>query len=116
MTTAEKDYWEEGIAQSAEECGLVMTKEQLAHLVEAVAGAHENYGMAFYSPPASDRYDEIEREYKAKIAALERASERYRDNAEKAVKRALRQQDDANVSIGEYGEVFRHGGRTEQIQ
>jgi hypothetical protein len=32
-----------------------------------------------------------------------------------AVKRALRQHSDANVSIGEYGEVTRHEGRSERI-
>ena len=42
--------------------------------------------------------------------------ERYTHNAETAVRRALRQHRDANVSIGEYGEVHRHDGRTTQIQ
>ncbi len=85
-------------------------------MAEGAEGAHENYGMAFYSPPSSDRYNEIEREWKAKVEALEKDAERYRNNAERAIKEALRQPSDALVSIGEYGEVFRHGGRTDQIQ
>ena len=72
--------------------------------------------MAFYSPPASDRLSDIEREWKAKNAALQREFDAYRGNAETAVRKALKQYDDANVSIGEHGEVFKHGGRTVQIQ
>jgi hypothetical protein len=72
--------------------------------------------MAFYSPPASDRLDAIESEWRAKYNRLAAEFEKYQNNAETAVKRALRQYSDTQVSIGEYGEVFRHGGRTEQIQ
>ncbi len=110
------EFWEETIAQAAESCGVVLTPEQLTEIAEAAEGAHDNYGMAFYSPPDSDRISDIEREWKEKLAAKDRELERYRANAETAVKQALRQHSDANVSIGEYGEVFRHGGRTTQIQ
>ena len=114
MTTL--DYWKESLSDAAEQCGLTLTREQLTCLAKAAEGAHENYGMAFYSPPSTDRTSDIEREWRAKLAAKDRELERYRHNAETAVKQALRQSSDANVSIGEYGEVFRHGGRTEQIQ
>lgn len=110
------DYWKECISIAADECDLSITAEQLEMLGDSVAGGHENYGMAFYSPPWSDRISDIEDEWKRKYKALQAELEAYRNNAETAVKRALRQYDDANVSIGEYGEVFRHGGRTEQIQ
>lgn len=110
------DYWEECIAQAAEECGLTLTPEQLEFMTDAVEGGHEHYGMAFYSPPSSDRYADIEREWKAKYDALQREFDKYRGNAETAVKMALRQYSDANVTIGENGEVLRHGGRTVQIQ
>ncbi len=110
------DYWQEYISQAADECGLKLTKEQLECLASSAEAGHEYYGMAFYSPPSSDRIADIERGWKEKVAALERAAQTYRDNAEKAIKQALKQRFDANVSIGEYGEVFRHGGRTEQIQ
>lgn len=113
---AELDYWKECIAIAAEDCGATLTPEQLECLAESVQGGHECYGMAFYSPPAGDRLNDIEREWKAKHAALQREFDAYRGNAETAVKKALRQYDDAQVSIGKYGEVFRHGGRTEQIQ
>lgn len=114
--SAKLDYWSECIAIAAEECGLALTPEQLACLAEGAAGGHEHYGMAFYSPPASDRISVIEDEWRAKLKAKERELETYRTNAETAIKRALRQYDDTTVSIGEHGEVFRHGGRTEQIQ
>ena len=110
------EYWKECVAISADECGATLTAEQLHYIADGVAGAHENYGMAFYSPPDSDRLHDIEREAKAKYDALQRDFDKYRENAETAVKQALRQHSDANVTIGEHGEVLRHGGRTEQIQ
>ena len=110
------DYWKDCISQAADDCGLTVTEEQLKCLAESAEVAHENYGMAFYSPPASDRINDIEREWKLKLEAKERELERYRANAETAIKEALQQPSNAQVSIGEHGEVFRHGGRTDQIQ
>ena len=110
------DYWKECISLAADECGAVLTEKQLNEIAESVKGGHENYGMAFYSPPASDRYGQIEREWKAKLDAKQAELDAYRDNAETAIKKALRQHSDAQVTIGEYGEVLRHGGRTEVIQ
>lgn len=111
-----EDYWAECVSTAADEVGLVLTPEQLAHIANAVVGAHENYGMAFYRPPPSDRLAAVEREWKQKYERLQAELEKYRHDAEVAVKQALRQPHDANISIGEYGEVFRHGGRTTQIQ
>lgn len=111
-----KDYWVECISCAADEIDLPLTKEQIQQLASAVEGGHENYGMAFYSPPASDRISSIEREWKDRLARLQKEFDDYRSNAETAVKRALRQFPDAQVSIGEYGDVFKHGGRTTQIQ
>lgn len=110
------DYWKECISLAADECGVVLTGEQLTEIAESVKGGHENYGMAFYSPPASDRYSQIEREWQAKLDAKQAELDAYRDNAETAIKKALRQHSDAQVTIGECGEVLRHGGRTEVIQ
>lgn len=110
------DYWKECISAGADECELKLTDEQLTALADSAMGGHECYDMAFYSPPASDRMNDIEREWKAKYAALQREFDAYRGNAETAVKQALRQYSDANVTIGEHGEVLRHGGRTERIQ
>lgn len=114
--SAEKDYWKECISIAADECGVALTAEQLEYIADSAEVGHDYYGMAFYSPPASDRLNDIECEWKAKLAALQREFDAYRGNAETAVKMALKQYRDANVSIGEYGEVFRHDGRTEQIQ
>lgn len=110
-----KDYWIECISLGAEECGLTLTTEQLQALAESVEGGHDNYGMAFYSPPSSDRYDDIEREWKRKLTDKEQEFERYRRNSETAVRRALKYPSDSVLSIGEYGSVFSHGGRTEQV-
>ena len=110
------DYWEECLASSFEEHGITVTKEQLKAIAEDVELGHDNIGMAFYSPPSSDRIADIEREWKKKHDNLQHEFDKYRENAKTAVKKALRQNDDVNVSIGEYGEVLRHDGRTEIIQ
>lgn len=110
------DYWKECISIAADECELTLTPDQLTYLADSVSGGHENYGMAFYSPPASERMDEIERGWKAKLKAQQEEHERYVNNAETAIKQALRVHRDAHVTIGAYGEVLRHDGRTEQIQ
>ena len=111
-----ENYWRECVASAAEDCGAVLTTEQVSEIAGAVEGAHENYGMAFYSPPASDRLHSIERESNAKLARLQAEFDVYRNNAETAVKKALRQPSDAQVSIGENGEVTRWSGRAERIQ
>lgn len=48
------EYWKECISIAADECDLSLTSEQLEYLADSASGSHENYGMAFYSPPASD--------------------------------------------------------------
>lgn len=109
-------YWQECIAAAADECGLQISGHDLDVIADAVEMGHENYGMAFYSPPASDRISTIEGEWKQKLDALQREFDRYRENAEKAVGQALRQHHDASIQIGEHGDVFRYDGRTTQIQ
>lgn len=111
-----RDYWSECIALAAEECGLALTPEQIECLADGAESGHEHYGMAFYSPPEGDRLADIEREWKKKVADLEARLATYRDNAETAVKQALRLRRDDHVTIGSHGEVLRHGGRTERIQ
>lgn len=111
-----KEYWIEVIANSAEECGASLTNEQIDAIAESAQLGHEHYDMAFYSPPASDQYSAQEREWKAKYDALKADFDKYRGNAECAVRQALRRTHDARVSIGERGEVYEYGGRTERIQ
>ncbi len=83
--SAKRDYWSECIAIAAEECGLTLTPEQLECLADGAESGHEHYGMAFYSPPPSDRLNDIEREWKAKLKAQQDEHERYMRNAETAV-------------------------------
>lgn len=112
----QRNYWQDCIAEAADECALTLTPEQLYCLAAGAEGGHEHYGMAFYSPPPSDRLNEIERESGIKLKAIQNECDRYRTNAETAIKQALGQHCDALVTIGELGEVFFHGGRTERIQ
>lgn len=109
------EFWIEVAAEAIEAAGVVATEDQIKEIAATVQCAHENYGMAFYSPPSSDRVSSIEREWKAKLDALQREFDSYRGGAEKAVRVALRQRHDEAVSIHSDGSVFRHGGRTEQI-
>lgn len=115
-TGSDKEYWEECIANAAEECGLEMTTEQLDEVAAAASEGHEHYGMAFYQPPDNDRIRDIERGHEATVKRLEDELETYRDNANTAIKQALRVHRDDSVSIGEYGEVMLHGGRSTRIQ
>ena len=116
MSRTTTDYWTECIAQAAEDCGLEMTPEQLGAIATAAEAGHECYGQAFYSPTASDRVSDIQSEYDRKLKSLRAEFDQYRSNAEAAVKKALRVHRDDRVSIGTYGEVLRHDGRTERIQ
>ncbi|RQC90028.1 hypothetical protein [Pseudomonas aeruginosa] len=116
MSYTKKDYYAECLSEAFDSAGLEATREQINEIARDVELAVEHQGMAFYEPPPSDRYNEIEREWKARYEALQKEFERYTQNAETAVRRALRQHRDANVSIGKYGEVHRHDGRTTQIQ
>jgi F420-0:gamma-glutamyl ligase len=113
---ADMDFWKECIAEGACECGLAITENQICCLAETVKSAHENYGMAFYSPPPSDRIKAIEREQEQKYNKLKLEFEEYRSNAELAVKKALHQYSDAVVSIGNGGEVRLINGRSDVIQ
>jgi translation elongation factor EF-Tu-like GTPase len=114
--SAERDYWQECIAIAAEECDLKLTQEQLDHLASAAESGHEHYGMAFYSPPPSERLTEIEDGWKKKVKDLQRELDDYKSNAETAVKRALKLRRDDHVSIDSHGSVLRHNGFTERIQ
>lgn len=115
MSYSKSDYYAEMLSESLDENGVTASREQIAAVASDIVICVENQGMAYYEPPASDRLNDIEREWKAKYEALKREFEAYQGNAETAVKRALRQHSDTSVSIERHGEVFRHGGRTEQI-
>ena len=116
-----EEYWEEACADAFDDVGAYevwkgLTADQQKRIGANLEGAADSQSMAFYSPPPSDRINEIEREWKRKYDALKAEFERYQGNAETAVKIALRQYSDASVSIGEHGEVKRYGGRIERIQ
>lgn len=110
-----QDYWKLCLGEAADECKLSLSPEQLEYLAEAAQGGHENYGMAFYSPPASDRISVIESEWKARLNAAQKEHERYTQNAESAIKKALHIYSDSVLTIGDGGEVVLHGGRDERI-
>ena len=59
---AQIDYWRDSLIVAAEGCGLTLSKEQANYLAEAMAGSHENYGLAFHRPSADDRLRTMRRE------------------------------------------------------
>lgn len=110
-----REYWEECIACAADGGGFTLTEEQIKCLAEACEGAHDNYGMAFYSPPPSDRIAVITREKDHAIAAIKTENEINKRRAERAVIKALGLYEDSNISIEEDGEVYVHDGRTRRV-
>lgn len=58
-----KDYWRDCISDAAEECGAVLTLDQINAIAEAAQGAHDTYGMFVYEPPVG----EIERLESARL-------------------------------------------------
>ncbi len=65
------EFWIECTSEALDMAGVSATDEQIKEIAATVQGAHENYGMAFYSPPSSDRVSSIEREWKTKLDALQ---------------------------------------------
>lgn len=113
--SAQDDYWIECVAQSAKDCGAILTKEQIEAIAADVQCCHENYGMAFYSPPASERLHSIENEWKRKYQELQRELDVIKSAGERAIKYALRLHSDTSVSINDRGEVYANNGRTTRV-
>ena len=114
-------YWDEALSSSIENNEAwhlfqQLTKEQRIAIADDMEHAREHFSMAFYQPPDSEYYDRITDEWKKKYDDLKKEYDKYISNAERAVKQALRQYPDSNISIGEHGEVFRYDGRITQIQ
>lgn len=115
------DYWHEALSIALEgtpafEVFWALDVKVRDEIAGALATSAEHESEAFYTPPSSDRYVEIDREWKRKYDALKADFERYQGHAETAVKQALRQRRDANVAIGEHGEVRLFNGRSDRIQ
>lgn len=120
MSDARAEYWREAVMMAFEGAGLWdaikdIPMEKLMQVGEALEVSAEHQGMAFYSPPASDRIADIEREWKGKIARLQAEHDRYVETTGKTLGRILRQHSDTPVFMTENGNVYRSGGRTEQI-
>lgn len=116
MSYSKEDYYAEYLSDAFHEHDIHVTQEQLKDIASGLVISIDCESQAFYTPPASDYYAQVDREWKQKYDALQKEFDKYVGNAEKAVKKALRQPSDANVGIGEYGEVTRYDGRTTQIQ
>ena len=54
--SAKLDYWAESVADALSNEGIPASPEQIANIAGAMETSHENYGMAFYSPPAGEHY------------------------------------------------------------
>jgi hypothetical protein len=55
------DYWDEAVACSFDECGIVATEEQIKRVAADMQVSHECYGMCFPTPELSHPRQETER-------------------------------------------------------
>lgn len=106
---AQLDYWMEALNDAASEVDLNITPEQLLVMAKNIEGWYENYGMAFYSPPAGDMVSESMRGHKESFIELQKEFDTYRNNAENVIRDALGVSTNTPIRICENGDVFRYG-------
>lgn len=74
MSYEPKDYWVECIEIALADHSVSATREQIIAIASDVEGAHDSYGMAFYSPPAGEHYrseiDQLQRDLKKERAKV----------------------------------------------
>ena len=80
VVSAEENYWRDAVSIALEESGApALNAEQLAEVADSIESSHDNYSMAFYSPPQSERtnslMDEATKPLKAEVERLERIVE-----------------------------------------
>jgi len=120
MTDAHAEYWREAVMMAFEDSGLWdaikdIPMDKLMEVGATLSVSAEHQGEAFYTPPASDRINSIEREWKAKFERLQAEHDSYVETAGKTIGRILRQDSGDHVFMSANGDVYRSGGRTEQI-
>jgi hypothetical protein len=98
-----RDYWAECVAIAANDCGLTLTEEQLQCLAGAMESGHEHYGLAFYTPPASDRISDVQRECDRRLAEQRAESQQQLD--------AARERDEDRARV-----IRRQAWRIEELQ
>ena len=110
----ELDYWKECIISGLDEIGVSLLPEQITKLAKCIQISHENIGMAFYTPPTTDRLEDLEREYNTKLKKIEKEFDQYQSNAENMLKKVLNFSKDTTLRIHEDG-VYRICGRSEKV-
>ena len=69
MTTSAQRDWRECVDEAFSDAAIEATYEQKENVAGRLQSAHENYGMAFYSPPSGEHYrseiDSLSRELRA---------------------------------------------------
>lgn len=106
MSKATVDYWTECVSQSLEEHRVVATPEQIEAIARDIESGHENYGQAFYQPPASDQHNyemlKLRQQFAIDLAAVERREKAYKLEACR-----IARVDPKDVSIDQDGFVVR---------
>lgn len=105
MSDKRVDYWMECIAEAAQECDADLTESQLECIAESVAMGHECYGMAFYTPPPSDRIAEVEREWKKKYDKLKKRFDDFMERYDKGIRNLAGLRKGAHYDVHEDGEI-----------
>jgi hypothetical protein len=71
------EYWVECVECGADECGAVLTQEQVEHIAATCRGGHENYGMASGNDVATANWHgEQRREKEGLLKQLQREREK----------------------------------------
>lgn len=97
------NLWEGCILDAAGECGVTLTDEQLTHIAEAVAGMHDNYYTAGYSPPSESGPSFRERELEAALESARRELNEYRSNVQAGLRNTF------GMEHRTFAEFDRHG-------
>lgn len=102
--TPEQEYWLESLNDALERVNSFhcISASQKADVAKSLEVSHDNYGMAFYSPPSSDMHNRETDKLKQRIKELEQQLHDANLNFKKNV--AMRRNcDPYDVTLGENG-------------
>lgn len=118
IMTQEK-YWEEALSDAFDGCNAthiwgMLSEEQKNDIAKSIRISEECKSLAFYTPPPSDRLNEIEREHKRKIKELEDRLEEQREGFTKALGKTLKLEH-TKLYLNKDGGIDYTNGRTYEV-
>ena len=107
MADVHLEYWRECILTATEDAGIELPVATVNVLAEAVMNGHENYGQAFYQPPASDRLAVIKEEHARELAKKDAEHREETRRFDRAIRRANGWYSDVHYEIDSIGCIRR---------